>query len=120
MTVYTREFKVSRNNYKKVVAKIDYTDSAGGSGTLGVSDGTEVPLESWDFGGECATGYAATFSESRTELFAIETSPVALYVPAEEPTPEEAQPEPVDETTAESEAANEEPPEEETPETEPE
>lgn len=107
-----------------MVAKIDYTDSAGGIGTLGVSDGNEMPLGTWDFGGECATGYAATFSESRTELFAIETSPVALYVPQEEPAPEETQPEPVDEPTAEPEAPNEEPPEEEiveeAPETEPE
>ena len=79
MTVYTREFKKSSDNYIKVLAKIDYTDSAGGSGTLGVSDGNEVLLGSWDFGGECATGYAVTFSESRTELFAIETSPVVLY-----------------------------------------
>jgi hypothetical protein len=37
---------------------IEYTDSAGGSGSVGLADGNEVLDQSWDFDGGCATGYA--------------------------------------------------------------
>lgn len=54
--------------------KIDLTDSDGGSHSIGYSDGTEVALAPWDFGGNCATGYATAISDDAgTTLLAIET-----------------------------------------------
>lgn len=45
------------------VLKIDYTDSSGGSGSIGFSDGSEVAEPAWDFGGACATGYAVAIAD---------------------------------------------------------
>ena len=47
---------------------------------MGVSDGSEVPLEpAWDFGGDCATGYTVAEVYDTGLIFSL------LKIEAEEP-----------------------------------
>ena len=41
-----------------MIRSIDYVDSAGGTGQIGMSGVGELLTPGWDFEGACATGYA--------------------------------------------------------------